>query len=194
MKRRETTTLINGALRVIGQTGLSGVSANSNSLYNALYAIDAIPKSISKPLAIKLANEMRRQKLIEVTKKNDTIRIQLSVKGIHRLQHAQITSLEIPRQEPWDKKWRILMFDIPARKADSRYLLTSSLRRLGFTLVQGSVWAHPFPCHDVIYKLSQFANIQDCISFFEVSALDSITKRKLLRAYPDLATTKPQQQ
>ena len=183
---RTTTSAINHTLSAISQNGLSGVTIQATSLTEAL-TILLKDDMWFMPSQIKtVAQELRRQQLIELQISDDYIKIQPSVKGIHRLQQWEITKLTIPYQPNWDKKWRIVMFDIPARKAESRYVLTSQLKRLGFRIVQSSIWAHPYPCFEVIEKIIVFANLQGYVTLAEVSRLDSSTERHLRRYFGEL--------
>ena len=129
---------------------------------------------------------MRRQGLVTSQKEPNTIQLQLTVKGIHRVQRAQIESITIPAQQTWDNKWRMVLFDIPARKAESRYILTSQLKRLGFVMVQRSMWVHPFPCFPMVTQLVQYANLQPFVTMAEISRIDESSLRRLLVNYPSL--------
>ncbi len=50
----------------------------------------------------------------------------------------------------WDKKWRVLTFDIPRGYPGSRKRLIQWLREHDFTLLQGSVWISPWGQEDSI--------------------------------------------
>lgn len=53
----------------------------------------------------------------------------------------------------WDKKWRMLIFDIPEGRRKTRDYIRSTLVRLGFYRLQDSVWVHPYDCEDLIILL-----------------------------------------
>ena len=50
----------------------------------------------------------------------------------------------------WDKKWRMLIFDIPERKKNIRDHVRTTLVTLGFYRLQDSVWVYPYDCEDFI--------------------------------------------
>lgn len=48
------------------------------------------------------------------------------------------------RQEEWDGRWRVVIFDIPEAQRDIRDDLRYEVKKLGFGLWQRSVWVSPF--------------------------------------------------
>ena len=54
--------------------------------------------------------------------------------------------MKIKRPLRWDKKWRVVTYDIPEKKASLRRELAAKLQALGFFEIQRSVWVHPFEC------------------------------------------------
>ena len=186
MSRQATRAVINQILKSIGENGLSGVHVTAKSAPDALTKLSILPIDPSPQRHYQLVNELKRQELVTISRENDDFHLQLSVKGIHRLQRAEIESLSIKKPAIWDKKWRLVMFDIPSHKNESRYILTSNLKRLGFRMIQKSFWVHPYPCFDIAEKVILYANLQNYISLAEISRLDAVSERRLLRHFKDL--------
>lgn len=181
----KTRQLIHSALAVIGEGGFDGVSVRAESLGEALETL-GVYTNLPPTIRHRLAQELRRQELITETKESDMITLQLSVRGIHRLQRLEISALKIATPQAWDHLWRMVMFDIPARRQESRYILTSELRRLGFVMVQKSMWLHPYPCYEVVQQVVDYANLQQFVSIAEISHLDSHSTSQMIRRYPEL--------
>lgn len=186
MTRLETTRALNAVLEIVGARGLSGVVVPATSLPQALDRLEAFPSSFSEQDKRALAANLRRQGLIEITQKNGDLILQPSVKGIHRLQRAQINSLFIRPQQRWDGTWRMVSYDIPARYTKQRRLFTGELHRLGFTLIKDSTWFHPYPCFDVISELVAFCGLTNFVMVAEIARLDEGSLRRLLKSYPAL--------
>lgn len=186
MDRQTTRATINQILRIIGENGLCGVAASGASIPAALASIDSFPSSTSPARRYQLVNELKRQELVDVTKDKKNYLFQLTVKGIHRLQQAEIEALPIPVPANWDGKWRLVMFDIPAHRSESRYVLTSNLRRLRFKMIQKSFWVYPYPCFDIVEKIITHANLQGYVSLAEISRIDASTERQLKRHFQNL--------
>lgn len=57
------------------------------------------------------------------------------------------------RPKRWDKKWRLLIFDVPERRRGVREKIRTALITLGFVRLQDSVWVFPYDCEDFIIVL-----------------------------------------
>jgi|SRR3989344_9447948 len=62
-------------------------------------------------------------------------------------------SLALKKPRRWDRKWRVLVFDIPERRKTLRNQIRSTLINLGFERLQDSVWIYPYDCEDLITLL-----------------------------------------
>ncbi|MBI4159666.1 hypothetical protein HY504_00705 [Candidatus Wolfebacteria bacterium] len=62
----------------------------------------------------------------------------------------RIDEIQLKKPTIWDKKWRLIMFDIPHNKKASRDALRAKLRQLDFYPLQKSVFVTPYPCEDEI--------------------------------------------
>lgn len=87
---------------------------------------------------------------------NHQIYISLTKEGKKKAGRFQIDSLQIQKPKRWDRKWRIVLFDIENSKGIKREALRGKLRELGFYLYQKSVWIHPYKCEDEINTLKEF--------------------------------------
>ena len=186
MTRLETKQALNTILEVIGSRGLTGVSVVASSLYEALEQLSAFSEDLSPAERRSLTANLRRQGLIETTKRGTHLVIQPSVKGVHRLQRAQINGLFIRPQQRWDGTWRMVSYDIPARYTKQRRLFTAELHRLGFSLIKDSTWFHPYPCFDVVSELVSYCGLTQFVMVAEIARLDESSLRRLLKSYPAL--------
>lgn len=61
---------------------------------------------------------------------------------------------KISRPVRWDKKWRLVFFDIPEEKKNAREAFRYHLKKLGFTDFHKSTFIFPFPCTKEIDALA----------------------------------------
>jgi CRISPR-associated endonuclease Cas2 len=59
------------------------------------------------------------------------------------------------RPKRWDKKWRVVIFDIPESRKKSRDVLRFRLKQIGFVKLQHSVWVYPYDCEELLTLLKQ---------------------------------------
>ncbi len=104
---------------------------------------------------------MKRKKEISVEKRGHEVIISLTPEGRKLAGYMQIDSLVIKKPVKWDKKWRIVMFDIAQLKLTHRNAFRSKLKELRFLPFQKSVWLHPFDCRDEIEILKNFFGLSD---------------------------------
>lgn len=84
-------------------------------------------------------------------------------------------------KEPWDKRWRIVIFDIAEIDRNAREALRDKLRQLGFGMLQESAWITP---HDVGVDLREFLESRDLgdeAFVLEVSAILAGNQELLVR-------------
>ena len=69
-----------------------------------------------------------------------------------------------PRRYPiWDKKWRLVIFDIPQELHLARIKFRKKLKNLGFFMLQKSVFVLPYPCHEEIGDICEQLDISDYV-------------------------------
>lgn len=88
-------------------------------------------------------SRLLKTKRIEKVLEGGRIRIKITPTGLKFLS----MSLDLRKfsHKPWDKKWRVVIFDISERKKWQRDGLRAKLKDLGFGMLQESVWITPFP-------------------------------------------------
>lgn len=176
---------INNILKVLGLNGLAGVSVVAPNALSALQIIGRKNRQTRFELQ-KIMRELRRQGLIHVLTFEGRVTLSLTPAGVHRLQNVLINEVEIPRPKKWDKKWRLVAFDIPTRNSAQRIKFVNHLTRLGFRMVQKSVWVHPFPCSAQVEQIASHYNVWRYCSFLEVERFDDLTLRRLSKRFDNL--------
>lgn len=99
---------------------------------------------------------LRRQGCVKIEEKNHQIYISLTERGRKMAGRFQIDSLKINEPKKWDKKWRLVIFDIAQLKSLQRSVFRGKLKDLNFYPLQKSVWIHPYSCKDEIGLLREF--------------------------------------
>lgn len=103
---------------------------------------------------------LKKEGCITITEKNNQIYIRLTDKGEKRAGIYQINSLKIKQPKGWDKKWRLVLFDIEELKRQKREAFRGLLKNLGLRPLQQSVWLYPYECRDEIDLLRDFFGLR----------------------------------
>ena len=94
---------------------------------------------------------LKRKGYIDVEPNLDgTYTVKTTKAGREQARKYDLDSLSIETPKKWDGYWRLVIFDIPAKKYKARFALLGKLKELGFVMLQKSVWAHPFECKNEI--------------------------------------------
>lgn len=104
-------------------------------------------------------NYLKKRGLIEIQKVGHDIAISLTEEGKKLAGKYQIDDLEISKPKKWDKKWRIVIFDIPNSKGVLRNIFRKKLKEFGFYSLQKSTWVYPYPCQEEIRFLREFLGL-----------------------------------
>lgn len=180
-----TKELINSSLKDLGANGFSGVSVVAKTPLAAVEDILQHPRAISQ----KLLHELRRQALVEISHEDKHVRVQLSTKGIHRLQQLQVNELSVPEPHTWDGLWRVVMFDVPTKHNQRRTKFTKQLNLMNFTMLRDSVWVYPHPCFEQLDALTLHCGLQQYVTYAEISRLDTVSSARLFRRYTGLQSS-----
>lgn len=97
----------------------------------------------------------------------------LTAKGILERNKIAIAEFVLPPQpkELWDKKWHIVMFDIPESHKAARDSFRRTLLRLGYRTVQKSVYVCPYDYSKEIHDLAKLHDVDIDIFTAEVSKI-----------------------
>lgn len=79
--------------------------------------------------------------------------------------------VDIP--EVWDKKWRMVIFDIPKDKKYLRDIVRERLKNIGFYQLQKSVFIYPFDCWEEIKALKFVYNLAPYLRYILAENIES---------------------
>lgn len=99
---------------------------------------------------------LKRKGFIETRRVGHDIEIALTGEGKKRAGKYQIDDLAIPKPKTWDRKWRVVIFDIATESNFVRNVFRRKLKEFGFQPLQMSVWVYPYPCEAEIGLLREF--------------------------------------
>lgn len=99
-------------------------------------------------------------------------------KMAEKMEHAERIRVRVPRT--WDQKWRLVIFDVWERRRGVRDKLRRALQKAGFRRVQGSVWACPYDCEDLIAFLRADLRLGEGIVYLIAEGVENDAKLRKL--------------
>lgn len=122
----------------------------------------------------KAIDGLYRNKLVDI-KENEmgVVTLTLNDDGRQKVLSYKFDEMTIKKPKRWDKKWRMVLFDIPHSKKKIREALRFHLKHLGFVLYQKSIFIHPFECQNEIEFLTEFYQIRPYVRQITASYIDN---------------------
>lgn len=179
IKKETKETITKIVLATLATAGLFTIVALAPNSVQML-ELFGLGKKKYKPISVyKTIQRMKKKRLIEITKeKNDKITISITENGKKKLLEYNIDDMKIEKPEKWDKKWRIVSFDIPEKRKKAREALREKLKDLDFYPLQKSLFAFPYLCRDEIDFIAEVFQIQKHITYFETPEISNDYKIK----------------
>lgn len=81
--------------------------------------------------------------------------------------------MEYARVGRWDKKWRMIIFDVPEKIRDRRNHLRKELISFGFHQLQKSVWVSPYPLPSEFFEIMSELNLGNGFRLVVAEKIDS---------------------
>lgn len=174
-KSDRTAAIVDGVLRL---TVTSGAIAAGLLIPNLLIGLEK-PLDIFWKQLDKRERERELRRVVSYMKSRDLIHgdyehgLVITEQGRERLKKIDFDNIKIESAATWDKKWRLVFYDIPESYKEYRQALARKLRNLGFYQLQKSAWVHPLPCRDVIKKICTHYEIEKYVSYVEIIYIDN---------------------
>lgn len=158
-------------LKVIGDAGLLAAALCAP---HALRALGMFDKRYRRPSYITTVVErLERRKLVRFERRNGTRCVALTPKGERELSNYERGQITLLKPKRWDKKYRLLIFDIWERRRRVRDELREFLRRLGFVRLQDSVWVYPYECEEIAALLKTHFRVGNGLLYLVAESIEN---------------------
>ena len=152
-------------LRLVGAGimvgGLSVIAPNTLQLIEYLQPDGRLERNrIWK--ALRYLEEKNR---IRVEERGNVAYLVLTHEGRIRLDEQAIWDLAVDTPRRWDKKWRLVMFDLPATRNRVRQSFRLKLEDLGLQMYQRSVFIFPHDCQKEIRAIAHWYGVDDYVRY-----------------------------
>jgi DNA-binding transcriptional regulator PaaX len=117
--------------------------------------------------------ELEKNNFVKIYKKGEDDIVEITEKGKKKVLKYKLDELKISRPKKWDKKWRLILYDIPEKHKKGRNALKIKLGDMEFYPIQKSVFLCPFDCKNEVDFVSEFFDVRKFIYYFVVEKLDT---------------------
>lgn len=142
-----------------GETDPSWAELNR---YSKMYNLWSLRRTIRR---------LQKQKMATIDEQNGQQVIILTEKGKKKIFNVALDELKLAKQEKWDGKWRLVIYDISEGKK-IRNIIRRNLEGLDFLRLQESVYLTPYPCREAVDILRLNYNLEDEIRILEVYKIE----------------------
>jgi DNA-binding transcriptional regulator PaaX len=106
--------------------------------------------------------------------------VRIHSKGLKALERTIRVVKHRSQFAKWDRKWRIVSFDIPENLRPLRGRVRSVLRRAGFVKLHQSLWIFPYDCEELISLIKEENQLRQYILYGVLESIenDAYLKRK----------------
>lgn len=146
-----------------------GLTRSYHTQRKIIRSIPKVLKDIDRNYLYRILDEFNHDRLIDWQEKSDgSVQAILTEKGKEKAIRFNPDYLKIKKPTNWDKRWRMVIYDIPDQKKAARDALRLKLNELGFKEWQKSVFIHPYPCRDEIDFIIEFFEIRPYVRYAEL--------------------------
>lgn len=157
------------------QAGIAlGLSGSPRRYFRILKRVRKEWSAINREALHQAIRKLYASKLIDARDNRDgSTTVVLTDAGKQKVLRYKIDEMRIKRPEKWDKRWRIILFDVPERMRKIRDALRHHLRQLGCYEFQKSVFVHPFECRNEIDFIIEFYHARPFVRFIVADEIDN---------------------
>jgi hypothetical protein len=157
------------------EIGIGFVAGKIRSPNDAVYFLERMETKQRRAIGKKLY-DLRRLGYVGVKEEKYI----LTPKGKRFVDEERLWRLRPKEPKEWDGIWRVVLFDIPAKKYKARRSLRLLLREIGCVQYQDSVLVHPHDIFPIVVKITQFYGITRNVDTIETR---SLTREGFLRKH-----------
>ena len=165
-RRGEIQKLI---LESVKLSGILSVGLVAPNVLKAMNKLGLIQNKRQGEIVGTLASRLTKKGLLKFNGKY----YELTEEGKKKLRQLELRGYRLVRPRKWDKKWRVVIFDIPEKKKKARDQIRNLFMSAGFTRLQDSVWVYPYDCEDIIGLLKNDFEVGKNVLYLIVDEIEN---------------------
>lgn len=156
-------------LKTIAISGILAVGLLAPNVVGAMGKLGFLPHKRQKESVSSSASKMAKKGLLKFNGKF----YELTPLGQVRMRKWEFADFKLRTPKRWDKKWRVIIFDIPEKKRKIRDEIRSLFHKARLYRLQDSVWVYPYDCEDIITLLKTDFGVGKDVLYLIVDELEN---------------------
>jgi CRISPR/Cas system-associated endoribonuclease Cas2 len=171
-KKRFRRNVRTAMLTTIGIAGIISIAAIAPNMFQILGRTGALSKLKYQSKGILTRLKLKGE--IELVARDGKKFARLTDLGEKVLAvEKQKISLMKERPKKWDRRYRLIMFDIPEKRRQTRDQLRYQMQEVGFLRVQDSAWVYPYDCEEFVALLKADLHIGKDVLYAVIEEIEN---------------------
>lgn len=171
-KKRRSKDMRNAVLTTIAVAGVIAIAAvapNAIRLLKTTGMTDRLRNSSRSTLS-----RLKAKGEIEFVEMGGKKYARLTTKGEKTLAYEQ-EKLRLKEEKPrrWDRRYRLIIFDIPEKRKKTRDHLRLVMSGIGFLRIQDSAWVFPYDCEEFVALLKADLHIGKDVLYAVIEEIEN---------------------
>lgn len=183
-KKFKTGEVVEAILRVLAVVSIVGTSIVFPNFPIVLGTIISLVNELGERKDIdnfkikRALNSLQKRKIIDIEEIDDEILVVVNEKAKSLLLRYSIKELlnYKLKKKKWDKKWRLIAFDVAEEERKKRDFLRRTLKWIGFVQYQKSIFVFPYDCEKEINYLKNILAGKYDIKYIVAENIDDSAK------------------
>lgn len=118
-------------------------------------------------------SRLEKQRFVEVGEEKGMQVVKITDRGRKKILKFALDEIGIEKPKLWDKKWRLVSYDIPTQLKSLRDVVREYLSAWRFYPLHESVFLHAYPCEKQVEFLREYLGIGKYVRIFTVSYIEN---------------------
>lgn len=171
-KKRTKRDLQNAALMTIGLVGTIAVMAVAPNMFQLLGRTGVLARLKYRSRSV--LTRLKQKGLIEFVERDEKKYVRLTDLGEKTLGlYRERLNLSDRKPKKWDRRYRLVMFDVPEKRKQVRERLRFEMQDIGFLRIQDSAWVYPYDCEEFVMLLKAELRIGKDVLYAVVEEIEN---------------------
>lgn len=171
-KKRRSKDMKNAILTTVAVAGVIAVAAIAPNAVRLLKTTGMTTRLRHRSMSA--VSRLKAKGEIEFLEMDGKKYARLTVRGEKTLAYER-EKLRLKDEKPkrWDRRYRLIIFDVPEKRRKVRERLRMVMRDIGFLRIQDSAWVFPYDCEEFVALLKADLHIGKDVLYAVIEEIEN---------------------